>query len=384
MNGLKLKRLALCASMGLVMAQMMACSSTGSPSVGASSAADQYDAPHRNRRQIYAGAGLGLSRLEPDTSGRPLTDVSDSSSVGGQLTLGMDLSRQFTAELHAASLGSAAISGRGGEGDIDYSIAGVSGLFYAGKNRHNYKRRGLTGYGRLGVGMLQNAASGDLEYEKINAAHLLLGIGAEYNTRSGLGIRGELVSYEGDANVLQLALIYRFNRKQREYVEPLAEATLEPATLVAPVAAVAVVLDGDRDGVSDQYDRCLETAFGVSVNEEGCALFSGVIEGVNFHSNSADLTTNAKSILDDVAVTLGKYPAANVQVKAHTDSQGDDAYNLSLSQKRARSVSQYLAQRGVSLDRLAASAYGETQPIADNGTREGRQKNRRVELFATQ
>lgn len=109
----------------------------------------------------------------------------------------MDINRRFAAELHTAQLGSAEISP---QGDVGYQTHGASGLLYVGKNRREPRRSGFTGYGRLGMGMLQNSSSGGLEYETANSSHLLFGLGAEYNTRKGLGIRGEFVSYEQDAN----------------------------------------------------------------------------------------------------------------------------------------------------------------------------------------
>lgn len=135
-----------------------------------------------------------------------------------------------------------------------------------------------------------------------------------------------------------------------------------------PVPAVAIVRDSDNDGVPDSLDQCPATARGAAVNSEGCALFVGVIKGVNFFSNSDKLTNGSKTILDDVAATLGNYPTVKLDVNAQTDSHGAADYNLSLSRKRAISVSAYLVSRGVAKGRLTTSAYGETQPIATNDT----------------
>jgi outer membrane protein OmpA-like peptidoglycan-associated protein len=69
-----------------------------------------------------------------------------------------------------------------------------------------------------------------------------------------------------------------------------------------------------------------------------------------------------------------------VRVEGHTDSKGSDAYNIKLSQRRANAVRDYLIAHGVEADRLVAVGYGETRPVADNGTAEGRARNRRVEF----
>ena len=85
-------------------------------------------------------------------------------------------------------------------------------------------------------------------------------------------------------------------------------------------------------------------------------------------------------ILDEAARILGERPGVRVNVDGHTDWTGTDAYNQGLSERRANSVRDYLASRGVDASRLIASGHGESQPIASNETREGRALNRRVEL----
>jgi len=183
--------------------------------------------------------------------------------------------------------------------------------------------------------------------------------------------------------MMQLALLYRFGRKQNDPIEPVVEAIQAPTPVVPPVAAVAVVLDGDNDGVVDGDDRCPDSEPGSSVDVHGCALFSGEIDGVTFRTGSAELTINAKTVLDQVSDVLKEYISANVQINAHTDSQGSEGDNLVLSDHRAKSVVNYLVEKGIAKDRLTPNAFGETQPIASNETAEGRNRNRRVELFAT-
>ena len=112
---------------------------------------------------------------------------------------------------------------------------------------------------------------------------------------------------------------------------------------------------------------------------EPVAPLSGV---VNFDSDSANLTTNAKRILDGFAEKLAAYPDARLQLSAHTDNTGTDNYNQQLSQHRADSVVRYLAGRGISTSAIAASAKGESSPIQANSTPQGRFQNRRVDLNA--
>lgn len=107
------------------------------------------------------------------------------------------------------------------------------------------------------------------------------------------------------------------------------------------------------------------------------------IEGANFDINSAKLKPTADAKLQQVVDFAGKYPEANLEVTGHTSSPGSDTYNQKLSEKRAAAVKAYLVKKGVAADRISAKGYGETMPVADNKTKEGRAANRRVEVRYT-
>ncbi|MEP7327199.1 MAG: OmpA family protein, partial [Gemmatimonadota bacterium] len=96
-----------------------------------------------------------------------------------------------------------------------------------------------------------------------------------------------------------------------------------------------------------------------------------------------ELTIDAKKILDLVAQSLNAVPEVTVEVQGHASSDGSDAANMSLSTRRAASVRTYLISKGVAENRLTSKGYGETMPVADNATEEGRKQNRRVELVRT-
>ena len=105
-----------------------------------------------------------------------------------------------------------------------------------------------------------------------------------------------------------------------------------------------------------------------------------VMEGVNFDFDKAVIRQEDIPKLDRDVATLKEWGDVKVEVAGHTCNIGTDEYNMGLSQRRADAVRNYLISKGVSADRLTARGYGESQPIADNGTREGRIQNRRVEL----
>ncbi len=179
------------------------------------------------------------------------------------------------------------------------------------------------------------------------------------------------------------------------------------------VDATGCTLDNDKDGVVNEEDACPEKAGnvamkgcpdtdgdGVADNEDRCPTVKGNIANkgcpeiavadikkitqiaskIFFESNSDVLKVASLAQLDELAEILKRYEAANLIIEGHADSQGEDAFNLTLSQKRTESVKTYLMGKGIMESRLTAIGFGETNPIADNNTSLGRAKNRRVEL----
>jgi OOP family OmpA-OmpF porin len=184
------------------------------------------------------------------------------------------------------------------------------------------------------------------------------------------------------------------------------------------------VVDSDGDGVFDYRDKCPDTPAGRKVNEDGCELDSDgdgivdgddrcptvyaktpdgcplaealqaepapapvpppgklVLEGVNFEYDKATLRAEAFAKLDQAAAELKAWGDGKVEIAGHTDSRGSERYNMKLSLRRANAVRDYLIGKGIAAERLIARGYGESQPVADNGTVEGRYRNRRVELL---
>lgn len=157
--------------------------------------------------------------------------------------------------------------------------------------------------------------------------------------------------------------------------------------------------DEDGDGVFDRRDRCPDTPANTPVDHRGCPLpqypasvkpveaapASEVITlsdagNVLFAFDKSDLTPAARSQLDGLMAKLQNADVVSIKVVGHTDSKGSDAYNQALSERRASSVAAYLLSQGLAPNKLTSEGKGESQPVADNETEEGRAKNRRVEL----
>lgn len=104
---------------------------------------------------------------------------------------------------------------------------------------------------------------------------------------------------------------------------------------------------------------------------------------VLFGFDKYSLTDKSKSAIQDLAKVLNKYPDTDLLIEGHTDSQGSDEYNQTLSENRSGSVADYLKVQGVSNTRIKVIGYGKTKPIATNETEEGRAENRRVTFVIT-
>jgi OOP family OmpA-OmpF porin len=155
---------------------------------------------------------------------------------------------------------------------------------------------------------------------------------------------------------------------------------------VAGLVSLKGCPDSDGDGVADIDDRCPKTK-GTFANK-GCPEITPqdtkkitYIASKLFFENASDKLKVASLVqLDELVTLLNHYEGANLLIEGHADSNGSDAYNLDLSQRRTNSVKKYLVEKGIAEDRLTAVGFGESKPIASNKTSLGRAKNRRVEL----
>ncbi|MFK8265503.1 OmpA family protein [Capnocytophaga cynodegmi] len=144
--------------------------------------------------------------------------------------------------------------------------------------------------------------------------------------------------------------------------------------------------DTDKDGVLDKDDECPEVAGPASnkgcpeVTEEVQKTLNEYAKTILFDTGKATIKPQSAAVLEQIVSVLNQYPNSKFTIEGHTDSTGNKAKNLTLSQERADAVRLYLVQRGVSDTRLSAKGYGVEKPIASNKNAKGRALNRRVEI----
>jgi outer membrane protein OmpA-like peptidoglycan-associated protein/opacity protein-like surface antigen len=258
-------------------------------------------------------------------------------------------------------------------------------------------------YGRLGYYMGDNKASVDFKGQDTNitggnvgtpyvfkdqesdsSGVFLWGAGVSYTWNQRVSMRleydniadvAELGGDKTDVERFTLGLVYRFGDVE-EAVPVVAAA---PAATAA--AAATKCADSDNDGVCDSADRCPNTPAGDRVGPYGCSC--DVTIRTHFAFDSAELTAEDKAELDRVAARLIELEFVGGTATGHTDNVGEEAYNQKLSERRAQAVVDYLHAKGVSPGRITAIGMGETKPLADNATEEGRAQNRRVTIRRT-
>jgi len=320
-------------------------------------------------------------------------DISDTS--GGVLGLGYKLSEHWGIEGTYIDLGNTDMDLIGG-GDVDFDISGYrADLLY----HFSETASGVIPYLAFGAGEfdvdpdLAGVSSDDQTFVNI-------GGGFKKYITDNLAFRGDLRAIRNTSEsstdlAMMVGLDYFFGSRGKK---------------VAPVAAP---LDSDGDGVYDDQDRCPNTPAGVAVDSNGCPLDSdgdGVYDykdkcpntpagarvdedgcqyvvketvsvelEVLFDLNKAVVKPAFYEEIKNVGEFMKLFPSTSATIEGHTDSTGDDGYNQGLSERRANAVRQVLIdQHGVDASRVKAVGYGESQPRADNDTKEGRQQNRRV------
>lgn len=198
------------------------------------------------------------------------------------------------------------------------------------------------------------------------------GVGLRWMLTRELGLRAEArMLYSLDESnkdtLLSVGLNYYFGKTSAD----------------APAAVVSAGGDEDGDGVLDADDQCPGTPAGTRVDAKGCPLpvtqVASIKLLVNFGFDSTRVEEKYFADLGELAAFLRRFEDVYVDIEGHTDSTGPEDYNQQLSERRAQAVVDLLVnEHGIPRQRLEAKGFGESRPVADNGTREGRAENRRV------
>jgi outer membrane protein OmpA-like peptidoglycan-associated protein len=311
------------------------------------------------------------------------SDKSQTTMGGAFVGLGAQLHQNFAIELRLG--GSVSKSGTIGSSPYSSQVKlPMASIFF----KPEIPFEDWSVYGLLGattVPKYQSVADSLSLTVSQSQAALSYGVGASYRINDSLNLGLEWVAYHKQKEVaavsnfqiteslkarlsgISLALNYRFGvgGDEREEVEVYVPAPVqEPAPqVVVPEAACKPCVCK----CEPKQDAFLTAR-------------SFVLEGVQFEHDSSVLLPTSSEILDEVVGKLKSFSDVRVKISGFTNSLGSDEYNLWLSKRRAESVVNYLVNHGISPSRLSSEGYGESHPIADNQTKEGRSKNRRVEL----
>jgi OOP family OmpA-OmpF porin len=199
---------------------------------------------------------------------------------------------------------------------------------------------------------------------KNNGANVKFGLGVQYDFTPALALRGEWERYRvkdavgnrGDIDMLLVGLVYTFGAEEKrapraETPPPVYAVAAAPAPAPEPVLVVVPV-------VTQQYCSILD---------------------IQYEINQKTVQREAEEKADNVAIFMRKYPKTTAIIEGHTDEVGSAADNMKLSETRAANVVTYLVDHGkIARSRLKSVGYGETRPIADNKTQEGKRLNRRI------
>ena len=165
-------------------------------------------------------------------------------------------------------------------------------------------------------------------------------------------------------------------------VRPAPEPIIKTIEVIVPAPAAIMIkpTDKDGDGVYDENDRCPNTDAGKIVDQRGCPEILLSMTGVNFNTDSSKIMPDSEALLAKAVTALQDSVGVSVLIEGHTDNTAGFNYNQLLSERRAKTVREYLIAKGIEPSRLVSVGHGETSPIASNNTKEGRFKNRRVDL----
>ena len=290
----------------------------------------------------------------------------DDQGAGYEIHIGQQFTPHWYWEINYAEPGEAslgnsdpALAALFPDAAIEYRIPSLSAGYYLWN-----RSEGWNLYGKAGISAIDTKSNTSaIEVDQKSSVQWVFGAGVQYRFKNSPWFsRLEFTNYDRDAKFVALKLSRSFG--------------YQPDRAVAETRNMEVVPAADHS----EANACPNTPPTMVVSEKECAFFNNVIKGVHFGNNSTELSIDASNHLHNAVQQLKANPTLKVEVQAHTDSVGDDAYNQSLSEQRAEAVRQFLLDEGVPPEQVTAVGYGESRPVADNDTPPGRARNRRVEF----
>jgi len=347
----------------------------------------------------YAGVTGGVSSLRPITTDSGF-NVDSSVSYGGGALLGYDINDRFSAEVAYSYLGAANLSNKNRKTKISYSAFSVGGLYYwYGDANDIAERDGFSSFVRLGFNFMQNSTQGNVPLTKSDNTAIWAGVGLEFPMSDNFNLRGEVTTFDGDAQALRVSAVFRPTRygpsvrasspvaKTPRVEAPQVEASKATAPKVeAPKVevpkvevpkVVAPTVEAPRGDV-ELIDDTVRPS--VDVPATRAPRFSGPLIGVEFAKGSATLTPASTPALQQLVTQLQANPNVVIEIQSHTESFGNAATANTISKQRTIAVARFLASRGIAVSRLRARAFGHSQPVASDNTAAGQQQNNRIEL----
>lgn len=214
-----------------------------------------------------------------------------------------------------------------------------------------------------------------------------VGIGYKHFFNQNVAAFAEANRYQGidesyaDAGI-KLGVTYLFGS---------AKAAPAPAPAPAPVAKPVPVADSDSDGVNDNMDRCADTPANHKVDSSGCTVYEEVMASVGdidievrFPFDSAVVPASQRADVENLGAFMQRFPESTVLIEGHASNIGNPAYNMKLSERRAKTIADILKKEfAVAESRITAIGYGVTRPRVEGNTREAHAANQRIEAKVT-
>jgi OOP family OmpA-OmpF porin len=330
----------------------------------------------------YVGGGLGINDYAPNCDQKTMKVCGDDDPYAWDILGGYLLNEYIGIELGYRDLGRAQWTDYSNKRN-DVGARGMSlgfvGLYPLANNWGLSLEAGAFNY------VISNKKEYNTEYYSDNGYAPYLGAGIGYNMTNNLKLQAKYRRYENldedkwntlsmESNYWGLELSYRFG-------------TSTPALIAAPIAVTPS--DTDKDGVTDNIDKCPNTPLTHKVDATGCTVYENIttkhdLGGILFANNSAVIQAGSFADLAKLANFLNKNLQNTVSIEGHASNVGQAEYNMKLSKRRADSVAKALNQKyGISSNRIDTIGYGVTKPVIEGSSAEANRLNRRIEAIVT-